>query len=112
VRNNVNKTCSLLQKPGGKDEPNIVYMWKSKRKSQHGTQNVDTHNRTTQKTKKMSNTDPTNKPGVNSCAREGYAVPASYKTPVMVLTYSIQVGHVTVASFMIFLCDFGTIPTM
>jgi hypothetical protein len=87
-------------------------MWKSKRKSQHGTQNVDTHNRTTQKTKKMSNTDPTNKPGVNSCAREGYAVPASYKTPVMVLTYSIQVGHVTVASFMILLCDFGTIPTM
>ena len=99
VRNNVNKTCSLLQKTGGKDEPNIVYMWKSKRKSQHGTQNVNTHNRTTQKTKKMSNTDSTNKPGVNSCAREGYAVPTSYKTPVMVLTYSIQGGHVTVASF-------------
>jgi hypothetical protein len=67
-------TSSLLQKPGGKDEPNIVYMWKSKRKSQHRTQNVDTHNRTTQKTKKMSNTDSTNKPWVNSCAREGYAV--------------------------------------
>jgi hypothetical protein len=27
--------------------------------SQHETQNVKTHNRTTQKTKKMSNTDPT-----------------------------------------------------
>jgi hypothetical protein len=28
------------------------------RTSQHGTQNIKTHNRTTQKTKKMSNTDP------------------------------------------------------
>jgi len=27
------------------------------RKSQHGTQNVKTHNRRTQNTKKMSNTD-------------------------------------------------------
>jgi len=42
--------------------------------SQHGTQNVTIHMRTTQKTKKMSNTDPTKnkKPGVNSSsAREG-----------------------------------------
>ena len=38
---------------GGKDEPTIVCM----RKSQHGTQNVKTHNRRTQNTKKMSNTD-------------------------------------------------------
>ena len=30
---------------GGKDDPNIALMWKS----QHGTQNVKTHNRTTQK---------------------------------------------------------------
>jgi hypothetical protein len=67
-------------------------MWKSKRKSQHGTQNVDTHNRTTQKTKKMSNTDPTNKPGVNSCAREGYAVPASYKTPVFRVVISVSIS--------------------
>ena len=36
-----------------KDEPTIVCM----RKSQHGTQNVKTHNRRTQNTKKMSNTD-------------------------------------------------------
>ena len=35
-----------------KDEPTIVCM----RKSQHGTQNVKTHNRRTQNTKKMSNT--------------------------------------------------------
>jgi len=27
--NNVNKTCALLQITGGKDEPNIVFMWKS-----------------------------------------------------------------------------------
>ena len=37
----------------GKDEPNIVCM----RKSQHGTQSVKTHNRRTQKTKKMNNTE-------------------------------------------------------
>ena len=36
-----------------KNEPTIVCM----RKSQHGTQNVKTHNRRTQNTKKMSNTD-------------------------------------------------------
>jgi len=33
----------------GKDVPNIVFMWTS----QHGPQNVKTHNRTTQKTKNM-----------------------------------------------------------
>ena len=33
--------------------------------AQHGTKNVKTHNRTTQKTKNMSNTDPTKIPGVN-----------------------------------------------
>ena len=36
-----------------KNEPTIVCV----RKSQHGTQNVKTHNRRTQNTKKMSNTD-------------------------------------------------------
>jgi hypothetical protein len=41
--NNVNKTRALLQTTGGKDEPNIVCM----RKSQHGSQNVKTHNRRT-----------------------------------------------------------------
>ena len=51
--NNVNKTRALLQTTGGKDEANIVCM----RKSQHGTQNVKTHNRRTQNTKKMSNPD-------------------------------------------------------
>jgi hypothetical protein len=51
--NNVNKTWALLQTAGGKDEQNIVSM----RKSQHGTQNVKTHNRRTQTTKKMSNTN-------------------------------------------------------
>ena len=42
------------------------------RNGHHYTQNVKTHNRTTQKTKNMSNTDPIKKPGVNSCAREEY----------------------------------------
>jgi hypothetical protein len=50
---NVNKIRALLQTTGGKDEPTIVCM----RKSQHGTQNVKTHNRNTQSTTKMSNTD-------------------------------------------------------
>ena len=36
-----------------KNEPTIGCM----RKSQHGTQNVKTHNRRTQNTKRMSNTD-------------------------------------------------------
>ncbi len=36
--NNVNKKRALLQTTGGKDEPNIVFMWKS----QHETQNVKT----------------------------------------------------------------------
>ena len=36
-----------------KNEPTIICM----RKSQHGTQNVNKHNRRTQNTKKMSNTD-------------------------------------------------------
>ena len=47
--NNVNKTWAILQETGGKDEPNIVFMRKSKRTSQHGTQNVKTQNMTTQK---------------------------------------------------------------
>jgi hypothetical protein len=50
---NVSKTRALLQTTGGNDEPTIVCM----RKSQHGTQNVKTHIRRTQNTKKMSNTD-------------------------------------------------------
>jgi len=46
--NNVNKTCYLLQRTGGKDEPNIVFIRKSLRPSQHGTRNVKTNNRKTQ----------------------------------------------------------------
>jgi hypothetical protein len=36
----------------------------------NGTQNINTHNRTTQNTTNLSNTDTTIKPGVNSCERE------------------------------------------
>ena len=39
--------------------------------NRNGTQNVKTHNRTTQKIKKMSSTDPTEKPLVKSGARDG-----------------------------------------
>jgi hypothetical protein len=44
-----------------KKNRNIVVIRKVPQTSQHRTQNVKTHNRTTQKTKKMSNTDPTKK---------------------------------------------------
>ena len=43
-RNNVNKTYVLLQTTGDKDETNIVIIRKSFRTSQHGTQNLKTHN--------------------------------------------------------------------
>ena len=47
---NTSKTSDLLQTTGGKDESNIVAIWKPKWIPQHRTQNVKTHNRTTQKT--------------------------------------------------------------
>jgi len=50
-------------------------MWKSQPTLQHGTQNVNTHNRTTQKTKRYDQYGLTKKPQikleVNSCARAG-----------------------------------------
>jgi hypothetical protein len=49
------KWCAVPQKTGGQNEPNFVFM----RKSQDGTLSVSTHNSTTQKTKCMSDTDPT-----------------------------------------------------
>ena len=49
------------------------------------------HKDTTQKTKRRSNTD--QKSGVSSCAREGYTVPASNNTSIVLLTYSRRVGH-------------------
>jgi len=38
----------------------------------------------------MNNTDPTIKPRVNSGTREGKAVPTSYKTPAMLLIYTVN----------------------
>jgi hypothetical protein len=55
----------------------------------HGTQNVKTLNRTTQKTIKKSNTNPTKNPGVNSGAREGQVAADSYKTPSVLLKYTV-----------------------
>ena len=42
-----NKRRAILQTTGGKDEPNIVLMRKSYRTSQHGTEHVKRHHRTT-----------------------------------------------------------------
>ena len=55
----VYKTFAFPQTTGGKEKPNIVVIRKVPQTSQHRTQNVKTHNRTTQKTKKISNTNPT-----------------------------------------------------
>ena len=44
-----NNTRALLQTTGGKDEPNIVLMRKLYRTSQHGTEHVKRHYRTTEK---------------------------------------------------------------
>ena len=44
-----NKTRALLQTTGGKDERNIVLMRKSYLTSQHGTEDVKRHHRTTEK---------------------------------------------------------------
>jgi hypothetical protein len=46
-------------------------------------------NITTQKTKKRSNTDLTE--NRNACAREGLTVPASYKTPSLLLIIYIYI---------------------
>jgi hypothetical protein len=40
----------------------------------------------------MSNTDSTEKAGLNSDAHEVYAVPASYKTPAVLLIYTVNSG--------------------
>jgi len=40
----------------------------------------------------MSSTHPTKKPGVNPGAREGYAVRVSYKTPAVLLIYTVKSG--------------------
>jgi hypothetical protein len=62
---NVNKTSALLQTTEDKDESNIV--------ADITTRNSKgkTHKWTTQKAKKMSNTDNTKNSGVNPGAREG-----------------------------------------
>ena len=44
-----NNTGALIQTTGGKDEPNIVLMGKLYLTSQHGTEHVKRHYRTTEK---------------------------------------------------------------
>ena len=57
--------------------------------TRRSTNQSQKHN-TTQKTKKMSNTDQHQKNGVNTGARQGQAVHASYKTPVVVLLHIVK----------------------
>lgn len=47
----------------------------------------------------MSNMDHTKYPGVNSGVREGLEVPASYQTPIVLLTCTVNSG--------LFLCSDG-----
>ena len=49
-----------------------------------GTQDIGRRQQQKQH-KKMSITYHTNDPGVNTCAPEGWVVPASFKTPTMLL---------------------------
>ena len=67
-------------------------MWKSERTSQHGTQTVKTHNRTKHKCKKISNTDPA------KYSRGNSGVPASYKTPTLLLIYTVKSVNVLAAT--------------
>jgi hypothetical protein len=53
---NPEKLATQIIEDEGKQSKNTT---QSQRISQDGTQNVKTHNRTTQKTKNISNTDPT-----------------------------------------------------
>jgi hypothetical protein len=48
------------------DNTSSIYLY-----VKYGTQNVKTHNRTMQKSEKMSNTDPTKKPYMNSGTLKG-----------------------------------------
>ena len=52
--NNVNEIRALLQTARGKNEQNIVFIWKSKRTYQNGPQNTKTHNRTVHKVKRFA----------------------------------------------------------
>jgi hypothetical protein len=56
--NNINRTWAIPQTTESKDEPNIAFMRKSKWTSQHGTLNVETHNRTAQKIKIWATRNP------------------------------------------------------
>ena len=63
-------------------------MRKSSQTLQHVTQNVKTHNRTTQTTKNKLKRGPHQQPMENLGTREGYAIPASYKTPAVLRIYT------------------------
>jgi len=56
----------------------------------------------TQKTKTMSNMDPYQKPGVFPGTREGYSVPASYKTLTMILISHEQAFWTLVTHFVLY----------
>ena len=82
----------MLEKPKGtiKNGP-MKRQWKywaHKTKCRQRT-NKNTQHR---KLKIWRDTDHTEKPGVNPCAREGSAVPASYKTLVVLLMYTVKSG--------------------
>jgi len=65
----LNKTSTPLQTSGGKDEPDIIFIWESHWAPQHRTKNEKTHNRTTQKTKKMRTRTPPKKTRYNGIDR-------------------------------------------
>ena len=76
------KTEGAIKNGQSRETGNIGY-------TRHRSKSNKTKN-TTQKTKKMSNTDTHQKLGLNPDALEGQAVPVSYKIPAMLL---MCVGH-------------------
>ena len=66
----VNRYQCLLQSTGGKDEPNIDFIWKLQRTSQHGTQNAKTFDRTTQKTNMKTTRTQPKKPGLLAMGKQ------------------------------------------
>ena len=87
---NVNKTWALLQTTGGKDEPNIVF--NAEIVTDITTRNSERTHIITQH-KKSSNIWTTRTPPKNgdelSCS-----VPASYKTPAVLLIYTVKFSKI------------------
>ena len=85
--NNVNKTCWPSKNWRKRRTEHCFY---AEFETDITTRNLNTHNWTTQKSKTISNTDLIKHRGELMCSRKQYAVPASYKTPAVLLIYTVR----------------------